>query len=98
MKNNGYKIILFYFYVSDVYIALTRIEKRVLSGGHNIPEETVKRRYLKSLHNFNKFYKSVADEWYLYDNDTGTANLNAKCGNNSLSVINKELYHVISEF
>lgn len=37
-------------------------------GGHNVPEETIRRRYHAGLKNFYGLYRQIADSWYLFDN------------------------------
>lgn len=45
-------------------------------GGHNVPEEIVRRRYGKGIRNFLRLYKPLADTWFFYDNSVaGTLNL-----------------------
>jgi len=33
-------------------------------GGHNIPEGVIRQRFAKSSDYFEKYYKSIVDEWY----------------------------------
>jgi predicted ABC-type ATPase len=40
----------------------------VLQGGHNIPEEVVRRRFLAGRVNFDDLYRGLVDSWVLYDN------------------------------
>jgi predicted ABC-type ATPase len=42
--------------------------QRVSEGGHNVPEPIIRRRFAAGLSNFEDCYKSVVDEWALYDN------------------------------
>lgn len=37
-------------------------------GGHDIPEETVRRRFERSLRNFFSLYLPLADTWLVCDN------------------------------
>ena len=37
-------------------------------GGHNVPEETINRRYHAGLKNFFNLYQPLADTWHIYDN------------------------------
>ena len=48
-KEKGYKVTLIFFWLNDVNLAIKRVESRVLDGGHNIPEETIRRRYKKGF-------------------------------------------------
>ncbi|PIQ95130.1 MAG: hypothetical protein CO148_03595 [Nitrospirae bacterium CG_4_9_14_3_um_filter_41_27] len=48
--------------------AVERVAERVRMGGHNVHEETIRRRYYAGLRNFFKLYRHLADTWYFYDN------------------------------
>lgn len=48
----GYEINIIYFWLRNVDIAYKRVDDRVLQGGHNVPRETILRRYHRSLYNF----------------------------------------------
>jgi predicted ABC-type ATPase len=67
-RENGYKIILIYFFLRNIKTALERVDNRVTLGGHSIPHETIKRRFSRSLHNLMNLYLPVADEWIIFDN------------------------------
>jgi predicted ABC-type ATPase len=68
LKNQGYVLHFFFLWVPEVELMLTRIADRVAAGGHDIPEETVRRRFSRSLHNFIVYYRPLADRWALFDN------------------------------
>jgi predicted ABC-type ATPase len=36
-------------------------------GGHNIPETTIRRRYLAGLKNFWTLYRPIATSWRVYN-------------------------------
>lgn len=44
LKDRGYSIHLFYLWIQSIDIALERIAARVRMGGHNVPEDIVRRR------------------------------------------------------
>jgi hypothetical protein len=48
--------LVFLWLLSDEF-AVARVHERVLMGGHNVPEETVRRRYGVGLRNFFRLYK-----------------------------------------
>ena len=62
---------LFFLFVESVDVALSRIQERVLKGGHDVPESVVRRRFHRSIGNFFQEYQPLVDLWYLFDN-TGT--------------------------
>lgn len=40
---------------------------RVQHGGHDIPEETIRRRYERSLRNLVGLYMPITSTWRVYD-------------------------------
>ena len=64
----GYHVALWFLALSSVEVALARVAQRVLQGGHNIPEEVVRRRFLAGRANFDELYRGLVDSWVLYDN------------------------------
>jgi len=48
--------------------AVRRVKLRVAMGGHHVPTDVVKRRFLRSLNNFFTLYAPLADEWTMFDN------------------------------
>lgn len=79
-RKAGYEVILFYIWLNSADLAIERVKDRVMLGGHNIPAEVIKRRYIKGLMNLPKFMK-VVNEWYIFDNS----------GSNYFEVAKKEL-------
>ncbi len=49
-------------------MAVKRVAARVRQGGHDVPEEVIRRRFTKGLRNFHNIYARLADDWSLYDN------------------------------
>lgn len=64
----GYKIEILFLKLSSPELALRRIQSRVKQGGHDIPRHHVLRRFERGWNNFNAVYRSLADEWSVYDN------------------------------
>ncbi|MBK8191386.1 MAG: zeta toxin family protein [Vampirovibrionales bacterium] len=67
-KEEGYQVVLFYFYLKTPELAVSRVAERVLAGGHHIPEADIRRRYRRSLQNLRHLYQPLADAWGVYDN------------------------------
>lgn len=67
-KSQNYTINLIYIWLNSPNLAVKRVAARVASGGHNIPHNTIIRRYYRSVHNFFELYSSLADRWIVYDN------------------------------
>ncbi len=67
-KENGYHFTLLYFWLLSPDLAVARVAERVRLGGHTVPEETIRRRYIKSIQNFFSLYQPLADNWVVFDN------------------------------
>jgi predicted ABC-type ATPase len=63
----GYSVDLYYLQLDCVELALRRVSQRVREGGHDIPEETVRRRFLRSRKLLD-VYKREVDHWIVFDN------------------------------
>lgn len=81
-RASGFRVALFFLKLPRVEIALARIRARVAQGGHAVPEEAVRRRFVRGLKNFEKFYRTLVDSWVLYDN-SGPAPLLLDSGDNT---------------
>jgi predicted ABC-type ATPase len=68
LRKTGYYFHMVFLWLPNEEFAIARVADRVRMGGHNVPEETVKRRYHAGIKNFFKLYRSIADTWVLYDN------------------------------
>ncbi len=66
-KQLDYKIILYYFSLPFVEMAIDRVQYRVKHGGHNIPEKDIRRRFTRSQVNFEKVFKPIVDSWITFD-------------------------------
>lgn len=71
----GYMVKLFFLRLSSPELAIARVHQRVKTGGHNVPEPIVRRRFAAGLRNFEDIYKPLVDEWALYDNSLRTPQL-----------------------
>jgi predicted ABC-type ATPase len=63
----GYEVRLCYLWLPDVRWSLRRVRQRVRKGGHDVPEEDVRRRFFPSLRNFFPWYLPLADETLLFN-------------------------------
>lgn len=67
-KEEEYEVILLFLNLDSEELAIKRVETRVKEGGHNIPKETIIRRYKNGLKNFFQMYVQVVDKWIMVDN------------------------------
>jgi predicted ABC-type ATPase len=64
----GYRVKLFFLRLDSPALAVARVRQRVRAGGHNVPEQIIRRRFKAGLHNLETLYKPLVDEWAVYDN------------------------------
>lgn len=66
-KQHGFRVALNFIGLESVDLAKARVASRVASGGHNVPQEDIERRFARSFENVPDAI-SKADEAVLYDN------------------------------
>ena len=71
LRDAGYFVRIEYVWLKSAEAAIDRVDKRVKSGGHNIPVDDIRRRYPRTTDNFLTLYRPLADEWNVYDNSDG---------------------------
>jgi predicted ABC-type ATPase len=71
LRTEGYEFQLAFLWLPSAELAVERVRHRVASGGHSVPEETIRRRYARGIRNFHEIYRPIADSWTVYDNSVG---------------------------
>lgn len=66
--DSGYRFHLLFLWLPSAELAVARVAHRVRMGGHDVPEETIRRRYHAGLRNFFGLYQPLAETWRMYDN------------------------------
>ena len=67
-QEEGYFVTVIYFWLESPEKAMERVRARVAKGGHNIPVETIIRRYYMGLKYLFNDYMKICDRWILADN------------------------------
>jgi len=95
-KDAGYRVTILYFWLNSPDLAVQRVRARVEAGGHDIPEETIRRRYANGLRYFFFDYAPIADEWILADNSEIPFTIVAqKSAEEGLTIRDPEKYELI---
>lgn len=68
---DGYAFRLIFLWLPSADHAVTRVRERVSSGGHEVPEAVIRRRYEAGLRNFFCLYSPISESWMLLDNSAG---------------------------
>lgn len=66
-KERGYRVYLYFVATDDPDINIDRVRRRVLQGGHPVPEEKVRKRYRESIDLMTEACY-VAHRAYIFDN------------------------------
>ena len=66
-KENGFFIRCFYILTADVNVNISRVKSRVENGGHDVPEDKIRSRYVKAL-SFVPALIDACDVIHIYDN------------------------------
>lgn len=96
-KAKGYSITILYFWLSSPELAISRVKSRVAAGGHNIPEDVVRRRYYMGLNYLFGTYIPLCDRWVLADNSASPFTVVAEGAPGITSIKNEEKYNTIYE-
>ena len=67
-QKRGYEVTLLFFFLNSPELAIKRVKTRVEEGGHNIPQNVIRRRYENGLKNFFGIFKPIVDKWIFIDN------------------------------
>ena len=94
-QEKGYFVTVIYFWLNSPDMAVERVAKRVAAGGHNIPEETIRRRYNVGLNYFFNVYMPVCDKWILADNSEPPFKLVAEGSKKGMQIRQTQLYNKI---
>jgi predicted ABC-type ATPase len=63
-----YRVKLIFQLPDSVDEAIARVAQRVRQGGHDIPEQTIRRRFAAGREIFERLYAPQVDAWALYNN------------------------------
>jgi predicted ABC-type ATPase len=75
LLDTGYAVHVLFLWLPGPDVARARVERRVMAGGHDVPEASVRRRYTRGLRNFFTLYQPLATTWEVYDSSVSDAPL-----------------------
>lgn len=64
----GYRLTLAFYWLPSPNTAIARVAQRVREGGHRIPEDVIRRRYVAGLRNMRHFYLPIVHTAFIFDN------------------------------
>jgi predicted ABC-type ATPase len=98
MKKGGYLVHIFFLWITNVELALERIKLRVRNGGHAIPEAIVRRPFGRSLPNFLRVYKPLADSWTISDNSGDVPKMTAFEESGKIEILDPDLFNILLKY
>lgn len=63
----GFRVILYFLWLPSADFAVSRVAERVREGGHNIPEDVIRRRYKRGLENLFELYIPIVRNVRVYN-------------------------------
>ena len=94
-KQLGYETTVLYFWLNSPELAIERVRDRVVSGGHNISDAVVRRRYVMGLQYLFDVYIPVIDHWILADNSKPPFSVVAEGSKDVIYIKDNEKYQLI---
>ncbi|WP_116787183.1 zeta toxin family protein [Flavobacterium psychrotrophum] len=95
-QQSGYKVTLLFFWLENVDMAITRVATRVSEGGHNIPEDVIRRRYMGGIKNLFSIYIDIVDEVIVVDNSRDySVAVAEKIKNHKLTILDNKRFDKI---
>ncbi|RYZ82614.1 MAG: zeta toxin, partial [Proteobacteria bacterium] len=98
-KSKNYTVTLLFFWLQNVDLAIERVKTRVLEGGHNIPLDVIKRRYLNGIKNLFEIYLPIVDEAMIFDNSEGKHDILAeKTLDSEIDILNQAKFDKLKNY
>ncbi|MBN1972948.1 MAG: hypothetical protein JW787_04875 [Sedimentisphaerales bacterium] len=97
LREDDWQIFLFFLWLPDAAFSMNRIRERVKQGGHDIPDDTIFRRFPRVMHNFIKIYIPLCDKIFCYDNSGSEPVIVFVKDENGQKISNNNMYDRIIE-
>jgi len=94
-QEKGYFVTVIYFWLNNPDIAVQRVAARVQAGGHDIPEETIRRRYQMGINYLFHRYMQTCDKWILADNSNPPFDIIAEGTKKGLVIRDMQRYYIV---
>jgi len=90
---NGFSVQLLFFWLPTPETAIERVKQRVVEGGHNIPNDVIRRRYAAGIKNLFEIYMDIVDSWMLVENQSNPRVIIAEHTAENIEIHNIELFN-----
>lgn len=99
LRASGYRVHLVFLWLPTADLAVQRVASRVLAGGHDVPEEAIRRRFDAGWRNFFDLYQAATDTWRVYDSSdvTSVERISVGAGTSEITIYRQEIWTRIVE-
>jgi predicted ABC-type ATPase len=97
-QENGYIVILLFFWLQSIDLALERVKQRVIEGGHNIDPNVICRRYYNGIKNLFQIYLPIVNKAMLFDNSDKKYQLIAEKQEDELFIIDEIKFKYLKKY
>jgi len=98
LRQDGWQIVLFFLWIPDAAFSRRRVRERVKNGGHDIPDDTIYRRYPRIMHNLIKIYIPLCNKIVCYNNSGLEPVRFFERDENGQTVLDKDIYAQILRY
>lgn len=98
-QSKGYRVNVVFFWLRTPELAIQRVAERVQHGGHNIPEDIIRHRYVAGINNLFRLFIPEVDYWGIFDNsEQPRIKIASGSKGKGIDIFNEELYKKINEY
>jgi predicted ABC-type ATPase len=97
-RQQGYQITIVFVFLDSETLCLHRISERVQQGGHDVPEEDVRRRFKRVFSVFWNHYRPLADRCVLVYNGGESFLIIAEEENNKWEILDGQMWEKFNYF
>lgn len=93
--DKGYKVHLLFFCLESPEQAIQRVAQRVKEGGHNVPEDVIRRRFQLGISNLVNLFIPICDSVLVFNNVYTPAQLIARkeTQQSNIEIIETEMWN-----
>jgi predicted ABC-type ATPase len=95
LKAADWRVELIYLALPSAEMSKMRVLERVAHGGHNIPVQSIERRFPRSLHNLLTEFSYLAHQTRCFMNDGESPALVFEQQENNREIINEALFNLL---
>ena len=94
---DGWRVDLYYLWLPSVEMSIERVAERVAHGGHDIPRDSIVRRYPRSIANLLAYYAPLCSSTICVDNSTTVPEVIFVQGTAGRTVENRKLFEAMRQ-